>query len=313
MSTLNYIIKRILQIIPVMIIVTILIFFMIRLIPGDPVTVLLGEKATPELVKLMTAKMGLDKSIPVQYVLFMKGLFTFDLGNSLHYKIPVFDLIKKRFVITITLTLFTVLFSIIISFFTGYLAGIKKDKWQDQVIRTGALVALSMPQFWVGLLLLIAFAVKVDIFPVGGWGSTWPEHIRAIILPAFTQSLMTAALLARNLRNGVVDTLKMDFVDFARSKGLDDGSVKRDHIIRNALISYITLVSMRMAYMLGGSIIIETVFALPGIGALMIESIFSRDYSVIQAVVIIFAFIVLAINILTDIAYSYLDPRVKLD
>ena len=313
MSTLNYVIKRILQIVPVMIIVTVLIFFMIRLIPGDPVTVLLGDKATPEMVKLLTIKMGLDKPIYIQYLLFMKGLLTFDLGNSLHYKIPVSELISKRFVITIVLTFFTVIFSVIISFFTGYTAGLKKDKLPDQIIRMGALVALSMPQFWVGLILLIAFAVKISIFPVGGWGSTWPEHIRAVILPAFTQSLMTAALLARNLRNGVVDTLKMDFVDFARSKGLDDSSIKRDHIIRNALISYITLLSMRMAYMLGGSIIIETVFALPGIGALMIESIYSRDYAVIQAVVIIFAAIVITVNILTDIAYSFLDPRVTLE
>lgn len=312
METLNYLIKRILQVLPVLIIVTILIFFMIRLIPGDPARVILGEKATPEMVDLLREKMGLNKPIPVQYFIYMKNLFKFDLGNSIRYRIPVFELIGKRFKVTIILTAFTVLFSIFLSLPLGYISGIKKDKPQDQIIRTAALVALSMPQFWVGLILMILFSVKIKLFPVGGWGDTWPEHIRSIILPTFTQALVTIALLARNLRNGVIDIVKLDYVDFARSKGLEENVVKKRHIIRNALLSYVTLISMRMAYMLGGSIVVETVFALPGIGALMIESIYNRDYVVIQAVVLIFAFMVISVNILTDLAYVYLDPRVKL-
>jgi peptide/nickel transport system permease protein len=313
MATLNYLIKRILQVIPVLIIVTIIIFFMIRLIPGDPASVILGDRATPEMVEILNREMGLDKPIPVQYGIFMRRLASFDLGDSIHYNIPVFELIGKRFKVTFVLTLFTVIFSVILSFPLGYIAGIKKDKGQDQVIRTAALVALSTPQFWIGLILMIIFSVNIKLFPVGGWGETWPEHIRSIILPAFTQALMTIALLTRNLRNGVVDILKMDYVDFARSKGIDERIVRKRHIIKNAMISYVTLISMRMAYMLGGSIIIETVFALPGIGALMIESIYSRDYAVIQAVVLIFAFLVITVNILTDLAYAYLDPRVTLD
>lgn len=313
METLNYLIKRIFQVLPVLIIVTILIFFMIRLIPGDPARVILGEKATPEMVDLLREKMGLNKPIPVQYFIYMKNLFKFDLGNSIRYRMPVFELIGKRFKVTIILTAFTVLFSIFLSLPLGYISGIKKDKPQDQIIRTAALMALSMPQFWLGLILMILFSVKVKLFPVGGWGDTWPEHIKSIILPAFTQALVTIALLTRNLRNGVIDILKLDYVDFARSKGLEENVVKKRHIIRNALLSYVTLMSMRMAYMLGGSIVVETVFALPGIGALTVESIYNRDYVVIQAVVLIFAFMVISINILTDLAYIYLDPRVKLE
>jgi len=313
MSMLNYAFKRIIQIIPILIIVSILIFFMIRLIPGDPITIRLGPKATPQMVEILMKKEGLDKPIFDQYIIFIKNLLRFDMGNSIIYHIPILVLLKKRIVVTLFLTLFTLIFSVVISFPLGYLAGIKENKIQDQIIRTGALVALSAPQFWVGLILMILFAVSIHIFPVGGWGDTWLQHLRAIILPAFTQSLMTAALLARNLRNGVVDILKMDYVDFAKSKGLDDKVIKNRHIIRNAMIPYVTLIAMRAAYMLGGSIIIETVFALPGVGALMIQSIYGRDYTVIQGVVLIFALVVMTINILTDLTYAYLDPRVRFE
>lgn len=313
MSMLNYLLKRIIQIIPVLIIVSILIFFMIRLIPGDPALIRLGDKATPQMVEILRREMGLDKPIIVQYVIFMKNLLKLDLGDSLHYHVPIVDLLKKRMVVTLFLTAVTFIFSVVISFPLGFLSGIKENKIQDQIVRTAALIALSMPQFWVGLILMILFAVSINLFPVGGWGETWAQHLRAIILPAFTQSLMTAALLTRNLRNSVVDILKMDYVNFARSKGLDNKIVKSRYIIKNAMIFYITLISMRVAYMLGGSIIIETVFALPGVGALMISSIYTRDYAVIQGIVLIFALLVMIINILTDLAYTYLDPRVRLE
>jgi len=313
MSMLNYAFKRIIQVIPILMIVSILIFFIIRLIPGDPITIRLGERATTEAVETLIKQLGLDKPIHVQYAIFIKNLLRADMGNSIVYRIPILVLLKKRIVATLFLALFTLIFSVAISFPLGYLAGIKENKIQDQTIRVGALLALSIPKFWLGILLMILFAVSINIFPVGGWGDTWPQHLRAIILPAFTQSLMTAALLTRNLRNGVVDILKMDYADFANSKGLDNRVVKNRHIIRNAMIPYITLVAMRVAYMLGGSIIIETVFALPGIGALMIESIYARDYTVIQGVVLIFALAIMIINLLTDLAYAYLDPRVRLE
>ncbi len=313
MSMLNYAFKRIIQIIPILIIVSILIFFMIRLIPGDPITIRLGPKATPKMVEILMKKEGLDKPIFDQYIIFIKNLLRFDMGNSIIYHIPILVLLKKRIVVTLFLTLFTLIFSVVISWPLGYLAGIKENKIEDQIIRSGAMVALSAPQFWVGLILMILFAVSINIFPVGGWGDTWLQHLRAIILPAFTQSLMTVALLARNLRNGVVDILKMDYIAFAKSKGLDDKVIKNRHIIRNAMIPYVTLIAMRAAYMLGGSIIIETVFALPGVGALMVQSIYGRDYTVIQGVVLIFALAVIIVNILTDLAYAYLDPRVRLE
>lgn len=313
MDQLNYIIKRVLQIIPVLLIITILIFIMIRLIPGDPATVLLGDKATPELVAALKHKMGLDKPIYLQYLIFMKNLLTMNMGDSLLFIVPVSDLLKERLVLTGLLTFTAAIFSVLISFPLGYIAGTNKDNAKDTAIRTGTLVALSMPQFWVGLLLLMLFGVELRWLPVAGWGDTWPEHIKSLILPALTQALTTSALLTRNLRNNVVDVLQMDYVDFARSKGLKEGVVRHRHVIRNALITTVTLLSMQMAYMLGGSIIIETVFALPGVGALMVQAIFSRDYAVVQAVVFVFAFFVLLVNLITDISYSFLDPRVRLE
>lgn len=313
MSQLNYVFKRVLQILPVLLVVTVCIFFMLRLLPGDPATVLLGEKATPEMVEAIHKRLGLDRPLLVQYGLFLKSLFQFDLGNSIHYAIPVSELFKRRLGLTIVLTLMSAFFSVCMSFPLGYIAGVHKDRIQDQIIRTGALVALSIPSFWVGLLLLIFFGLKLHWFPVGGWGETWPEHLHSLVLPAFTQALVTSTLLTRNLRNSVVDVLRSDYVDFARSKGLSERLVRSRHVIRNALISTVTLLAMRMAYMLGGSIIIETVFALPGVGSLMVEAIFTRDYAVVQAVVFIFAFMVLLVNLLTDVAYSLLDPRVTLE
>ncbi|MGD8295470.1 MAG: ABC transporter permease [Desulfobacterales bacterium] len=313
MDELNYIIKRVLQIIPVLLIITILIFIMIRLIPGDPATVLLGDKATPELVAALKHKMGLDKPIYMQYLIFMKNLLTMNMGDSLLFIVPVSDLLKERLVLTGLLAFMAAIFSVLISFPLGYIAGTNKDNVKDTAIRTGTLVALSMPQFWVGLLLLMLFGVELRWLPVAGWGDTWPQHIKSLILPALTQALTTSALLTRNLRNNVVDVLQMDYVDFARSKGLKEKAVRSRHVIRNALITTVTLLSMQMAYMLGGSIIIETVFALPGVGALMVQAIFSRDYAVVQAVVFVFAFFVLLVNLITDISYSFLDPRVRLE
>lgn len=297
--------------IPVMIIVSILIFAMIRLIPGDPARLVLGEKATNASVEAMREKLGLNESYFVQYGKFIKGILTLDLGTSLTYQRPVYDLLKSRVKVTIMLTLISTFFSLLVSFPFGYYAGKYKDGIVDQIVRTGALAAVSMPSFWVGLLLMILFGIKLKWLPVGGWGDTLVNQLKSLILPGVTMSLLTSALLIRNIRNSVVDISNMDYVDFARSKGITEKAVKNRHILRNALISTVTLLLMRMAYMLGGSVIIETVFSLPGIGKLMVDSIFGRDYAVVQSLVFLFAFLILAINLITDIIYSFLDPRVK--
>jgi peptide/nickel transport system permease protein len=299
--------------IPVLWLVTVLIFFLMRLIPGDPAYVMLGSRATPELVAQLHVKMGLDKPLYVQYFVFLKNLMSFNLGNSIVYLIPVSQLIAKRIVVTLSLTVMSCIFVVALSFPLGYLAGVKKDKAPDQIIRILTLVGIAIPQFWIGLLILMFFGLKLHWFPVAGWGDTWPEHINSLIMPAFTTALGIISLLIKNLRNNVVDVLHSDYVDFARSKGLSKRIIRSRHIIRNALISTITLLSLRVASMLGGAIIIETVFALPGVGSLLVESILSRDYAIVQAIVLVFAALVLLANLITDVSYSLLDPRMKLE
>lgn len=312
MDVINYIIKRILQMIPVFIIVTIVIFFMIRMIPGDPAAVMLGSKATPEAIASMREKMGLNQPMWTQFLIFLKDLFHFDLGTSVKYNQSVSSLVASRFLVTAALTVVSTVFSVIISFILGYIGGMKKDKWQDQIIRFASLFGLSAPTFWIGLLLLTVFAVNLHWFPVSGWGDTPFEHIRGLILPGITQALGVSAVMVRNLRNNVIEIKGSDYVEFAKSKGLKNSVISSRHILRNALIPTTTLLALKIAYMLGGSVVIESVFSLPGLGALLVNSINARDYAVVQGVVLTFVIMVMIINLLTDIIYSVLDPRVKL-
>lgn len=312
MDRLNYIIKRIIQIIPVMLIISVLIFASMRMIGGDPARLMLGEKATESAIAALREKLGLNEPIAKQYLIFMKDILKGDMGTSLTYQRPVSELLSNRLPTTIKLSFLTTLISIIVAIPLGYLAGTFKDKTIDQVIRVIALVFISMPSFWVGLILMIIFAVNLSILPAGGWGETAIDQIKSLLLPSITQSLTTIALVIRNVRNSVVDISSMDYVDFARSKGLDESAVRNRYILKNSMISTVTLFSMRIAAMLGGSVIIESVFSLPGIGKLMVDSIFGRDYVVVQSLVLLFAFLVLTINIITDIIYSFIDPRVTL-
>lgn len=297
--------------IPVLIIISILVFMIIRLVPGDPARLMLGEKAPNEAVEALRQKLGLNDSMFVQYARFIQGIIRLDFGDSLKYSRPAVELIENRLPVTLMLTLMSTAISVLISFPMGYMAGMRKDGFYDKVVRTGTLATIAMPTFWIGLLLMILFGIQLKLLPVGGFGEGFMGHVKSLILPAFTQSLMTSALIIRNVRNSVVDIMSLDYVDFARSKGISEKAVKNRHILKNAMISTVTLLSMRMAYMLGGSVIIETVFALPGIGKLTLDAIFARDYTVVQANVLIFALVVMVINLLTDVLYSFLDPRIK--
>ena len=299
--------------IPVLLIVTIITFLMIHLIPGDPARILAGEKARESVVEALRVKMGLDKPLWEQYIIYLKNLVTLDLGTSLKYSRPVADLLLERMPVTIVLTLFSTLLVLLFALPLGYISGLHKDTTADHAIRLSTLIAIAMPSFWIGLLLMILFSVKLKWLPAGGWDPSTPwTAFKCLIMPAFTQSLMTAAILIRDMRNSVVDIIKQDYVDFARSKGLSASAVRNRHILRNSLVSTVTLLSMRMAALLGGSVIIESVFSLPGIGKLTYEAISARDYTVVQSVVFVFAALVLVINLLTDILYSFLDPRVSL-
>jgi peptide/nickel transport system permease protein len=245
-------------------------------------------------------------------VIYVTNLFQGDLGTSTIYHIKVSELISTRMLTTVCLALTATVFTVIIGLPLGYIAGAHKDKLPDVVIRLFALVGLSAPSFWVGLVLLIIFGVNLSLFPVSGWGKTWPEHLYSLVLPGLTLAFASIAVIIRNVRNNVVDVRNTDYVDFGRSKGLSGWVISTGYVLRNALIPTATLLSMRIIGMLSGSVIIENIFGLPGIGALLVQAVTGRDYATVQACVMVFVVITLVVNLLTDILYSVLDHRIKL-
>ncbi len=307
-----YILKRMMQMIPVLLIVTVLIFFGMRMIPGDPALLMLGNRASDEALAMMHAKLGFDKPLMIQYLLFLKDCVLFRFGESITLRMPITELFKQKAAITISLTAMTLLFDVIISVPLGIYCGMHKDSRLDTFLNSASLVFVSIPEFLIGLVLMMFLAVRIHMFPVGGWGNTIGEHIHSLILPSLTGALMTSSLVMRNIRENVIKVLNMDYVDFARSKGLPEIWVRTRYVLRNVLIPAVTLLAMRMTAMLAGSIVIESIFALPGIGQMMLNAILARDYPLVQATVYLFALIVMIMNLITDVSYSILDPRVKL-
>lgn len=312
MQRLNYILVRLLQMIPVALGITIALFFIVRAIPGDPAAIRLGIRATPEGIANLRREMGLDQPIWVQYVVFLRSVVTLKLGVSITYSIPVVKLIAARLPVTLFLAGYATLFSVMITLPAAMLAAVRKDRFADQMIRGGFVVLLGMPQFWIGVLFLIVFSLKLGLFPVSGFGETFKDHIVHLFLPALTLSLGQSAMLVRTLRSDIISVLRADYVDFARAKGLRERLVMTRHILRNALIPTVTILGLNVGYLVGGTVVIEKVFSLPGMGNLMLESIFARDYMVVQSVTLCFAMMVILINLATDVTYSFLDPRVTL-
>lgn len=296
----------------VLVVVGIFIFFLVRLIPGDPADILMGEQATEADIQAYRVKMGLDQPLIIQFLKFAKGMLHLDFGTSLLYKVPCMEMVSEKIFVTIKLTAVSILFSLLLSIPLGFLAGLHQDKPVDQISRIVSLIAISMPGFWVGLLLMVLFCVNLGWFPAGGMEEGFWGQLKSLILPGLAQALMTAALLMRNLRNSVIEINTKDYIDFAKSKGLSQRRIQCAYIMKNSLVSTITLLSTRIAFMLGGSVVIESVFSLPGIGKLTADAIFSRDYPMIQCLVFMFALIVVVINFVNDIIYSFIDPRITL-
>ncbi len=313
MEKLNYILKRILQTIPVLLVSLILIFALVHVLPGDTATAVLGPKARPEVLEAYRAKMGLDQPLVVQFWRYLQSLARLDLGDSVKYKMPVSTLLASRLQVSALLTLMAAVMTVIIGLPLGYLSGIRKDRAADHGIRSFALLGLSLPTFWVGLMLMLVFGVRLRWFSISGWGNTWPEHFRGLFLPALTEAIFAASVIIRNVRNNVVDVKAQDYVDYARSKGLSGFRIGSRYILRNALVPTTTLLSIRVIAMLGGTVVVENIYSLQGMGALLVSAVEVRDYAVVQGTVLCFILLVLAINLITDILYSILDPRITLE
>jgi peptide/nickel transport system permease protein len=309
-----YVARRLLHLVPVALGVTILVFFMIHLVPGDPARTMLGTHASPERIALLHKEWGLDESLPKQYVKFMQRLAHGDLGDSLFYRVPARELIVDRLPVTLWLIGYGTGLSILIALPLAAIAASRRDAVRDQVVRVVPLVGLGFPSFWVGIMLLLAFGLNMGrIFPVGGYGEGFAGHVRSMFLPALTVAIAISPILIRSLRASLLSVLESDYITTARAKGLPERRVLIRHAMRNAVISTVAVLGVNIGYLVGGTLVIEQVFALPGVGQLMINSIFQRDFPVVQGVTLVFAILVVLVYLITDVVHSLLDPRVRFE
>jgi peptide/nickel transport system permease protein len=314
MDRLSYIVRRLLQMIPVIFGCTLVVFFMVHLIPGDPARTMLGIRATPQGVAQLHKQWGLDKPLWEQYTSYLGKLLHGDMGTSLFYHLDVRTLIMDRIGPTLWLLLFATLLSVLIAVPLATLAATKKDSFRDQVIRFVPMFGLGMPPFWIGIIFLLVFSLNTGrFFPVGGYGHGFTGHIHSMFLPGLTIAVFIAPILIRSLRASLLEVLESDYITTARAKGIPERRVLLRHAVRNGVISMVTVLGLNIAYLVGGTLVIEKVYALPGIGSLMIDSFFQRDFTVVQAITLVFAILVVIINLVTDIIHSLLDPRVRFD
>jgi peptide/nickel transport system permease protein len=303
--------RRLLQMIPVVLGITIIAFFLIRLIPGDPVVAILGNHYTPQLAKQLRNALGLDQPIWQQYLIFMGNLAHGNLGDSIYYQQSVISVIVDRLPPTIWLVAYASLLALIITVPLAITSAVYRDTILDQAIRGVFMVTFAMPTFWVGIILMLILSVHFGAFPVSGFGDGFVDHLYHLFLPALTIALSFSAVLIRSLRNSILTVMTADYVDTARAKGLAGPRIMLRHILRNALLPTVTIFGINIAFLMGSTVIIEDVFAVGGIGNLLISAILQRDYAVVQGVVLLIALFVVLINLLTDVAYALLDPRVK--
>jgi peptide/nickel transport system permease protein len=299
------------QIAVTVLLVALLTFTLLHMLPGDPAVVLLGERATEATIAQLHHQMGLDEPIPVQFWRYLVSLATLNLGDSLTMRIPVATLLIQRLPVTLGLTCYALLLALLIAVPLAFAAALREGGIADTVIQVASQIGLSMPVFYLGLILLITLAAGLGWFPVGGTGDSFLADIRALFLPALTLALSLSALLMRNLRAALVEVLAAEFVSFARAKGLPRRLLLLRHVLRNALVSTLTLLGIRISGLVGGAVITETVFAIPGVGRLMIDSIFARDYAVVQGTILVIAVLVSLVFLATDALQAMLDPRVE--
>ncbi|MBE1205241.1 ABC transporter permease [Aminobacter carboxidus] len=311
MASISYLVARLLQIIPTFLLVMVFIFLLVRMLPGDPAIAMAEAKATDAQVEQIRHNLGLDQPLPVQFVIFVKNTLTGDLGRSIMLKAPVTEVILDRLPTTIFLALYSVVLAIVLAGPLAFLAASRVNTTTDVVIRSVFQIGLSMPVFYIGLVLLTVLAAQLRWFPVGGYGKNFLDNLHHLILPALSVALYTSAIILRNLRASLIEVLDADYVQFARAKGLSTRIIMTRHVLRNALVSTVTLLGLSIGNLMSGTLVTETVFAIPGVGRLMLEAIFARDYPLIQGLTLTFAVLVSVVFLLTDIVQSMLDPRLR--
>jgi peptide/nickel transport system permease protein len=309
---LRYLGWRILQLLPVLLGITVASFLLLHLVPGDPARTLLGVRATAHEVAALRHEWGLDKSLPVQYVDYLGRVLRGNLGTSIYYQTPVTSLIGHALPVTLAMLALGALFGVVLAVPLALVAATRAGRLADHAIRIVPLFGLGMPPFWVGFVLLILFALTLHVFPAGGYGSSFGEHVASLILPALTVAAVTTPILVRSLRTSLIEVLESDFIRAATAKGLSRRRVLLRHGLRNTLVPAVSVLAVNLGYLLGWTVVVENVFGLPGVGNLLLTGIFNRDFDVVQSVTLVYAVVVVAINLAADLAYAALDPRVVL-
>lgn len=302
----EYIFKRLINIIPIMIVVSIVIFLFIHLIPGDPARLVAGHQATYEEVELMREQLGLNNSLVVQYKDFVVNVFSGDWGNSIKSGLPVWDVIVPRLKPTLILAIFSIVWSVIVGITIGVISAVKRGKLIDYIVMVGASSGISVPLFWLGLMLMQIFSVKLGWLPTTG-----VDTLSGYILPSITLGAGITAMIARYTRSSMIEILRENYIRTSRAKGLSEFLVVNKHALRNSLVDVVTIVGLQFGFLLAGSVLVETVFAIPGLGRLLVDSILFRDYTVVQTVLLIFTFQFIIINLIVDVLYGVCNPKIR--
>jgi len=319
----RYILRRLLQAIPVLLGIAIVNFLLLQLAPGDAADVLAGEagSATPEYMAQLRENFGLDKSVPEQLFIYVKNLLSFDLGFSFRHNMPVLDLILERLGPTLLLMVTTLILSVGVGILLGLLAATRVNSWRDSLISVLAIVSYATPLFWVGLMLIVLFSIHLDMLPANGMEDIvkfyegWDRVVdiaHHLVLPAITLSLFYLALYTRLMRAAVLEQYGMDYVVPARAKGASERRVTYRHVFKNAILPIVTMAGFQVGSLLGGSVVVESVFGWPGLGLLAFQTLFARDFNLLLGIFFMSACLVVVINLVVDLIYTYLDPRIEI-
>ena len=315
----TYICKRLLQTLVVLIIVTVLIFFIMRLLPGDPLLIYVAESANiqampPEMIDQMRHQFGLDKPLTEQYLNWVGGILRGDFGESIFYHEKVGKLMLERFPITLHIGILALIIGSVLGVLAGLLAAVRRGKWVDKVITPLTYIGITIPVFWLGILLIYTFGLKLNWLPIAGYTSPWEDfwlNARQVVMPVMCLASFGLASNARQMRSSMLEIVRQDYIRTAWSKGLTERIIIVKHALKNSLIPVVTLIGLGVGIVFGGSVLVEKVFAIPGVGRLLVSSIYGQDYVVVQSITLVIALMVLLSNLIVDISYAWFDPRIR--
>ncbi len=309
-----YVVQRLVSTIPVLFLVSLGVFSLIHLTPGDPVTIMLGEERDQRVIDATRRELGLDQPVPVQYAVWLGRAVRGDLGKSIRSKQPVSELIGQRLPATTELAVLSIVLALVVALPAGIVSAVKRGTALDLAATAASLLGVAVPSFFLGILLIFVLALHLRWLPPTGYVSPTVDlatSLKLMVMPAITLAAGSAAVITRIARSSLLDVLDQEYVLTARAKGLREAIVIRRHALRNALIPVVTVAGLSAGHLLGGAVIVEQIFALPGVGRLAVENIFNRDFPVVQGVVLFLALVFLAVNLVVDLLYAYLDPRIK--